>query len=186
MISKKLNEMRGDLDRIDRRLVETLRDRLQTVAGIARLKAEGLPFLRDHERESELLGRIETWARELGIDGFRTQEIFREVIAMALKAQEEELLKRAQKSVNTQRPLRDRIESLYAHGLAVFAGFILGFDGENGDIDVAEDELLKLRKEMRLPYKSARDACLNCHDLDNSPDFHVEGAFEEFWEQVAH
>ena len=57
---------------------------------------------------------------------------------------------------------------------------------ENGDIDVAEDELLKLRKEMRLPYKSARDACLKCHDLDNSPDFHVEGAFEEFWEQVAH
>lgn len=57
---------------------------------------------------------------------------------------------------------------------------------ERGTIEVAEDELLKLRAEMRLPYEAARDKCLECHDLDNSPDFHVPGAFEEYWEQVAH
>jgi chorismate mutase/prephenate dehydratase len=98
---KELEKMRGNLDRLDRRLVEILGERLQAVAEIARIKAEGLPFLRDHERESELLGRVEGWARELGIDEFRTQEIFRELIAMSLKAQEEALLKRdrAQQSV---------------------------------------------------------------------------------------
>jgi chorismate mutase/prephenate dehydratase len=89
-----LHALRASLDRVDRELVELLRRRLETVAGIARVKAEGLPFLRDHERESELLARVETWARELGIDHFRTQEIFREVIAMSLKAQEEALLAR--------------------------------------------------------------------------------------------
>ncbi len=89
-----LRELRDRLDRVDRRLVEALRERLETVAGIARLKMEGLPFLRDHDREAELLARIEGWARELGLDQFRTQEIFREIIAMSLKAQEEELLKR--------------------------------------------------------------------------------------------
>ncbi len=89
-----LNDLRGRLDGVDRRLVETLRERLDTVAGIARIKAEGLSFLRDHERESELLERIAGWAREMGMDPFRTQEIFREVIAMSLKAQEEALLKR--------------------------------------------------------------------------------------------
>jgi chorismate mutase/prephenate dehydratase len=103
MVTQKLEEMRSNLDRIDRRLVETLEERLRAVAEIARLKAEGLPFLRDHEREARLLGRVEDWARELGIDEFRTQEIFREVIAMSLKAQEEALLKReqAQRSART-------------------------------------------------------------------------------------
>jgi len=94
MSKEELDTRRQELDRIDRRLVETLRDRLDEVASIARIKAEGLPFLRDHEREAELLGRIGDWARELGLDAFRTEEIFREVIAMALKAQEEELLSR--------------------------------------------------------------------------------------------
>lgn len=98
-----LRPLRDRLDGIDRRLVEMLRDRLATVAEIARVKAAGLSFLRDHERESELLGRIEGWARELGLDPFRTQEIFREVLAMSLKAQEESLLDRdrVERSVRT-------------------------------------------------------------------------------------
>ncbi len=91
-----LASLRGKLDEVDRRLLEVLRDRLETVAGIAQIKAEGLSFLRDHERETELLARVEGWARELGLDGFRTHEIFREIIAMSLKAQEEALLKRDQ------------------------------------------------------------------------------------------
>jgi chorismate mutase/prephenate dehydratase len=91
-----LETLRGQLDEADRRLLEVLQDRLRTVADIARVKAEGLSFLRDHERESELLARVEGWAREMGLDGFRTHEIFREIIAMSLKAQEEALLHREQ------------------------------------------------------------------------------------------
>lgn len=91
-----LEILRAKLDEVDRRLLEVLGERLRTVAEIARVKAEGLSFLRDHERESELLARVEGWARELGLDGFRTNEIYREIIAMSLKAQEEALLKREQ------------------------------------------------------------------------------------------
>lgn len=91
-----LPSLRSRLDASDRRLLELLQERLETVAEIARLKARGLPFLRDHERESELLGRVEAWARELGLDAFRVQEIFREIIAMSLKAQEDALLRREQ------------------------------------------------------------------------------------------
>ncbi len=91
-----LEKLRERLDEVDRRLLEVLAERLQTVAEIARVKARGLPFLRDHDREFELLSRVEGWARELGLDGFRTHEIFREIIAMSLKAQEEALLKREQ------------------------------------------------------------------------------------------
>jgi chorismate mutase/prephenate dehydratase len=91
-----LEKLRSKLDTVDRRLLEDLRERLETVAGIARVKKEGLSFLRDHERETEVLNRVEGWARELGIDSFRTHEIFREIIAMSLKAQEEALLHREQ------------------------------------------------------------------------------------------
>ncbi|MCR9292627.1 MAG: cytochrome C554, partial [bacterium] len=59
-------------------------------------------------------------------------------------------------------------------------------DAEYGDVDVDNDTLLKLRQQMVLRLDQARDKCLQCHDLDNSPDFHVEGAFEEYWEQVKH
>ena len=93
---KDLNDARLTLNELDRELVELLHKRLETVAEIATIKEKGLIFLRDHDRESELLERIEGWARELGIDQFRVQEIFREVIAMSLKAQEEALLHREQ------------------------------------------------------------------------------------------
>jgi len=101
-----LAEYRGKLDETDRQILEVLRKRLETVAEIARVKAEGLSFLRDHERESELLGRVEGWARELGLDGFRVQEIFREIIAMSLKAQEEAMLRREQVERSARNALR--------------------------------------------------------------------------------
>ncbi len=109
-----LESLRGTLDEVDRRLLEVLRDRLETVADIARVKAEGLSFLRDHERETELLARVEGWARELGLDGFRTHEIFREIIAMSLKAQEEALLKRDQVERSTRGALRVAFQGIEA------------------------------------------------------------------------
>lgn len=57
---------------------------------------------------------------------------------------------------------------------------------ENGDIEADEALLKKLREEMRLPLAQAQEKCLECHDIDNSPNFHRDGAFEEFWEQVKH
>ena len=46
--------------------------------------------------------------------------------------------------------------------------------------------LEQLREKMRMPLAEARDQCVRCHDQDNSPDFQHEGAFEEYWEQIAH
>ena len=57
---------------------------------------------------------------------------------------------------------------------------------ENGEGDYTDAELLALQKEMRLPLARARDRCLQCHDLDNDPDFQEEGAFEEYWKQIEH
>ena len=45
--------------------------------------------------------------------------------------------------------------------------------------EVSADIRDELREAMRLPLDQAREKCMECHDLDNSPDFHEEGAFED-------
>lgn len=57
---------------------------------------------------------------------------------------------------------------------------------EYGEIEASTELLEQLREHMKLPLAEARDKCLECHDLDNSPDFHTIGAFDEYWEQVKH
>ena len=57
---------------------------------------------------------------------------------------------------------------------------------ENGEIEASAELVRQLQQEMILPLERAEQKCLECHDLDNSPDFHQPGAFEEFWEQVKH
>jgi hypothetical protein len=57
---------------------------------------------------------------------------------------------------------------------------------EAEDIKVTKDERAKLRLDLRVTSKEARDGCLKCHDLDNSPDFHLSGAFEKYWKKVKH
>jgi hypothetical protein len=41
---------------------------------------------------------------------------------------------------------------------------------------------------MKLPLAggAAERKCLQCHDEDNSPDFHKDGAFERYWKEVEH
>jgi hypothetical protein len=57
---------------------------------------------------------------------------------------------------------------------------------ETGETDASEQDLLKFRRQMRLELSKAEQSCIECHDLDNSPDFHREGAFEEYWKAIAH
>ncbi|TWT94256.1 multiheme c-type cytochrome [Neorhodopirellula pilleata] len=57
---------------------------------------------------------------------------------------------------------------------------------ESGDEKVTDAVRDELRKAMQLPLADAREKCMECHDLDNSPDFHEEGAFDDYWSQVEH
>jgi len=149
-----LEKLRGKLDEVDRRLLEALGERLQTVAEIARVKAQGLPFLRDHDRESELLARVEGWARELGLDGFRTHEIYREIIAMSLKAQEEALLKREQVERSARGALRvafQGIEGSYSQ-LAARKYFAARADGMEFVGTESFDEALAMAESGEVGY----------------------------------
>lgn len=65
-----------------------------------------------------------------------------------------------------------------------------GSDHAAAEVDgsgVSQDVRDQLRESMKLPLAKAREKCMTCHDLDNSPDFHEEGAFEDiYWPEVEH
>lgn len=59
-------------------------------------------------------------------------------------------------------------------------------EAENGDIDVSEEEIERLRKALYITKEEAAGGlCLECHDIDNSPDFLKKG-FEEYWKHIEH
>lgn len=57
---------------------------------------------------------------------------------------------------------------------------------ESAGSGVTEAARDALREAMRLPLDKARDRCMECHDLDNSPDFHKEDAFDSYWAEIEH
>src|SRR5262245_58528146 len=59
---------------------------------------------------------------------------------------------------------------------------------EAGDGKLSDAEVAKLRDAMRVPLAGsvAERKCLECHDDDNSPDFHKPAAFEKYWKDVEH
>ncbi len=57
---------------------------------------------------------------------------------------------------------------------------------ESGEVEVSDAIRDQLRAAMQLPLEDAREKCMECHDLDNSPDFHEDGAFDDYWAEVEH
>jgi hypothetical protein len=57
---------------------------------------------------------------------------------------------------------------------------------EEGELTVSPQERQQLRAAMRLSLKEAEErTCLQCHDLDNSPDY-IKHGFRAYWPKVEH
>ena len=57
---------------------------------------------------------------------------------------------------------------------------------EQGEGNPTQEMIEWFREEVRLPLAEAERKCMECHDYDNSPDFHAEGAFERYWKKIEH
>jgi len=59
---------------------------------------------------------------------------------------------------------------------------------ESGAGNPSADLVAKMREAMKLPIAGgvAERKCLECHDLDNSPEFQKPGAFEKYWKEIVH
>ncbi len=84
--------LREKVDTLDRQLLHVLRERLDLVAQIAREKRESAASLRDPERERVVLARVEAVAGEEGLDPGLCRELFRVILAMSVRVQEQALL----------------------------------------------------------------------------------------------
>lgn len=58
---------------------------------------------------------------------------------------------------------------------------------ESGEPKLGQDEIQKLRDQMKLPLAGsvAEHRCAKCHDGDNDPDF-SDKTFEKYWKQIEH
>ncbi len=57
---------------------------------------------------------------------------------------------------------------------------------EEGELTVSPQEQQQLRAAMRVSLKEAEErTCLQCHDLDNSPDY-IKHGFRVYWPKVEH
>lgn len=57
---------------------------------------------------------------------------------------------------------------------------------ESGEGAPSASLVAQLRKEMQLPLAQAQQKCIECHDHDNSPEFHHDKAFDEYWKRIEH
>ena len=59
-----------------------------------------------------------------------------------------------------------------------------------GSLHVAAQEndenVEEFQRMVRITLDQAEQKCQECHDLDNSPDFHEKGAFSKYWKRIDH
>jgi chorismate mutase/prephenate dehydratase len=82
-----LKELRERLNHVDDEMVRLLAQRLDTVGLIAKEKANSTRAIRDHERERQILGRVEGLAQSLGLSAPLTRKIFSEIINYSVSRQ---------------------------------------------------------------------------------------------------
>ena len=84
---RNLENVRRQLDELDRQLVEVLARRFETGSKAARLKrALGIP-IHDPAREEQVIVRAMDWARSAGLPEGQVADLFRMLIAISRAAQ---------------------------------------------------------------------------------------------------
>ena len=88
-----LDELRAQLDALDRTIVETVAARQRVIEEVTRLKAAaGELLLRDMQREEQILARLSAIAQQQGLSGSYVRRLFREVLDYSVRSQERYLL----------------------------------------------------------------------------------------------
>lgn len=87
---ERLERLRAEIERIDRRLVEEMGRRLEVARRVGRAKREAGVPLQVPSREAEVVGRVGGLAREIGLDEDSVRHVFWCLIRQARDAQAED------------------------------------------------------------------------------------------------
>lgn len=84
-----LSSLRGDLDAIDRAIVDALARRARLVLAVAQSKADDSAHpIRDDQRESGLLEHVGGMAKESGLDSAYVRRLYRQILDHSVRVQE--------------------------------------------------------------------------------------------------
>lgn len=86
MICQSLEDVRGQIDRIDRQLVALLAERGGYVAQAARFKKNG-DEVRAPQRVEQVIAKVTALAGELGADAEVTERVYRAMVAAFIEAE---------------------------------------------------------------------------------------------------
>ena len=87
-----LDDLRAQIDDIDRNVLRALVERDRVVSEVARRKSEkGDGKVRDPAREESLIARLTSEGQEAGLDGFYVGRVFRELLDHSVRLQQEHL-----------------------------------------------------------------------------------------------
>lgn len=89
MRKEKLSDLRKEVDRLDEEILRLLKERLDIVKRIGEMKAREKIPVWDPAREKEVLRKIQEKAQRLGINPKDVEAVYREVIGMSRRVQEE-------------------------------------------------------------------------------------------------
>jgi chorismate mutase/prephenate dehydratase len=90
-----LQDLRNQLDNIDRRIVGALAERDHLVSEVGNLKLAHHGGLRDLQREEDLLTRLVGEARAAGLDAHYVARLFREILDHSVRKQQEAFVAQA-------------------------------------------------------------------------------------------
>ena len=112
-----LDEIRKEINSIDRKIVEDLAARFRLVERVFSEKEAAKAMLRDKKRESQLLGEILKLGRGLGLDAYLLTRVFQEIIDYSLKIQKSRVLDQAAggRKPDLIRVAFQGIEEAYSH-----------------------------------------------------------------------
>lgn len=82
-----LQNLREDIERLDRDLLALLRQRMERVEDVARAKIDSAFPFRDHQREERVLQRVRRAAVQLGLDAHAVERLYRLIMEMSISHQ---------------------------------------------------------------------------------------------------
>ncbi len=86
-MKKEIEEIRQQLDRIDRAILQNLADRQTVIKIISELKQQNNRKVVDLNREHTVLSRVRDAAREYGLDHYYAEQLFREILKNSVRYQ---------------------------------------------------------------------------------------------------